>query len=108
MQCRLRPAYWLLTPSTWRYQAIVDGRLIMLRNPDVCDYVTNYFDERILPNEFVYSLVNTNRVRERSLNLSIIIDQRTRHSKSLARVISEEELSRQTLAILKRRIPITR
>lgn len=84
-----------------------DGRLFMLRNPDVCDYVTVYFDERILLNEFVYSFLNTPRARERSLNLSKIIDQRSSRSKNLARDLSKQELARQRKSILARRIPMT-
>lgn len=84
-----------------------DGRLIKLRNPNICDYVTDQFDERILPNEYVYSLLNTSRAQDRSHNLMKIIEQRSHLSETLARELSDEELTRQKNIILARRIPMT-
>ena len=85
----------------------IDGRIIMLRSPDICEYVTDYYDERILPNEYPYSLMNTRHARARSLILTNIIKKRVSYSKTLARSLSEDELSRRTQAILSRRIPMT-
>ena len=84
-----------------------DGRLIRLRNPDVCDYVTDYYDERILPNEYVYSLLQTPHALARSHNLMNVINERISRSEALARALSEDQLSRQTESILARRIPMT-
>jgi hypothetical protein len=84
------------------------GHLIMLRNPDICDYVTDQFDERILPNEYVYGLLDTPRARDRSRNLMKIIEERGRLSESLARELSDEELTIQKNMIMARRIPMTR
>ena len=85
----------------------LDGRLVMLRRPDICDYVTRQYDERILPNEYRFSLINTPRARKRARELSKIIQQRSEHSAFLARELSAQELARETRKILARRIPLT-
>jgi hypothetical protein len=79
----------------------------MLRRPDICDYVTRQYDERILPNEYRFSLVNTPRARERARELSTIIQRRSAHSASLARELNPQELALETGKILARRIPLT-
>lgn len=84
-----------------------DGRLLMLREPDICDYVTTQYDERILPNEFTYSLMETSRARQRAQDLQNIIKQRKNHSAALARKLRQDEMSVQTKKILARRIPMT-
>ena len=83
------------------------GRLTMLRNPDICDYVTEGYDERILPNDYVYSLLDTQRAQNRAQALSRIIHQRIEHATMLTRSMNEAELSRQKTLILARRIPMT-
>ena len=85
----------------------LDGRLVMLRRPDICDYVTPQYDERILPNEYRFSLINTRRASERARELSSIIQQRSEHAASLARELSPQELARETREILARSIPLT-
>lgn len=86
----------------------VNGFLIMLRKPDICDYVSDKFDERILPNDYTYSLVNTPRARNRARNLIKIIQQREYRSQALALELDQHELDKQTELILARRIPMTR
>ncbi|MDH3386805.1 MAG: hypothetical protein OEN02_02780 [Gammaproteobacteria bacterium] len=85
-----------------------DGRLLMLRNPDVCDYVTRQFDERILPNEYSYGLLSTDRAEMRARNLLRLIDRRARRAARLARELDGQELARQKSRLLARRIPMTR
>ena len=85
-----------------------DGRLVMLRRPDICDYVSVYYDERILPNEFAFSLIDTTRARERSQNLSKIIEERSQRAAALAVSLSPQELALAKKALLARRIPMTR
>jgi hypothetical protein len=84
------------------------GKLVLLRSPNACDYVTDQFDERVLPNDFVYGLLNTPRARERSRRLQSVIAERIRHAEELARDLSEQELAARTQSILARRIPMTR
>lgn len=84
------------------------GFLILLRKPDICDYVTDQFDERILPNDYTYSLVKTSRARIRAHNLIKIIEQREYRSEALALKLKQPELVRLTKSILARRIPMTR
>jgi hypothetical protein len=86
----------------------VNGFLTMLRKPDICDYVSDKFDERILPNDYTYSLVNTSRARNRARNLIKIIQQREYRSQALALELDQHELDKQTELILARRIPMTR
>ena len=85
-----------------------DGLLILLRKPEICDYVSEDFDERNLPNDFTYSLINTARARARSLDLIKIIEQRENQSEVLALNLDQQELAIQTEAILARRIPMAR
>jgi hypothetical protein len=84
-----------------------NGRLVMLRKPDICDYVTAQYDERLLPNEFTYSLMETTRARQRTQDLQKLIKQRIHASAALAQKLRDEELSAQTEKILQRRIPMT-
>lgn len=84
-----------------------DGRLVMLRNPDICDYVSAGYDERILPNEYSFSLIDGSRARKRARNLSRIIRERQQRSAELAQRLDKGELSRETKKILARRIPLT-
>ena len=84
------------------------GRLQLLRKPDICDYVSEGYDERILPNEFTYSLLDTSRARQRTQDLQRIISTRAKYSASQASALSEDELHAQKKMILARRIPMTR
>ncbi len=84
------------------------GQLVMLRSPDICDYVSDQFDERVLPNEYTYSLLKTRRAVRRSMKLMEIINQRADRSIRLTRGLSDAELARETRSILARRIPMTR
>jgi len=84
-----------------------NGRLLMLRKPDICDYVTAQYDERILPNEYTYSLMETSRARQRAQDLQNTIKLRVNHSAALAQKLRQEELSAQRKTILARRIPMT-
>jgi len=86
----------------------VNGFLTMLRRPDICDYVSDKFDERILPNDYTYSLANTSRARNRARNLIKIIQQREYRSQALALNLDQQELDKQSESILARRIPMTR
>jgi len=85
-----------------------NGRLKLLRKPDICDYVSEGYDERILPNEFTYSLLDTTRARKRTQDLQRIIASRIKYSASQASALSEEELHARKQMILARRIPMTR
>lgn len=85
-----------------------DGLLTLSRKPEICDYVSEDFDERNLPNDFTYSLINTVKARKRSLDLINIIEQREIQSAGLALNLDQQELAIQTEAILARRIPMTR
>jgi hypothetical protein len=85
-----------------------DGLLVLLRKPEICDYVSEDFDERNLPNDFTYSLINTARARTRSIDLIKIIEQRENQSEVLALNLDQQELAIQTDVILSRRIPMTR
>lgn len=84
-----------------------NGRLLMLRKPDICDYVTNQYDERILPNEYTYSLMETSRARQRAQDLQNIIKLRANHSAALPHKLGREELIAEKKMILARRIPMT-
>jgi len=84
------------------------GRLVMLRNPDVCDYVTRQFYERILPNEYTYSMLPTERANIRAQKLTTLIDERARRAAMLAHELDGRELARQKSLLLARRIPMTR
>ena len=84
------------------------GFLTMLRKPDICDYVSDQFDERILLNDYTYSLVDTPKARNLSRNLIKIIEQREYRSEALALKLNRQELDKQTKSILARRIPMTR
>jgi hypothetical protein len=85
-----------------------NGFLTMLRNPDICDYVSDQFDERILANDFTYSLLKTDKARNLSRNLVKIIEQREYRSEALALKLKRQDLVKQTESILARRIPMTR
>ena len=85
-----------------------DGLLTLSRKPEICDYVSEDFDERNLPNDFTYSLINTAKARKRSLELISIIEQRNIQSATLALNLDRQELAKQTEAILARQIPMTR
>jgi hypothetical protein len=85
-----------------------DGLLTLSRKPEICDYVSEDFDERNLPNDFTYSLINTAKASKRSLDLIRIIEQREIQSEALALNLDQQELAIQTKAILARRIPMTR
>ncbi|MCP4982615.1 MAG: hypothetical protein GY935_19230 [Gammaproteobacteria bacterium] len=84
-----------------------DGRLTLLRGPDICDYVTQQYDERILPNEFEFSLINTERAQQRSQKLKQIIAERNKRSANMANKMSTAELALYKRVILSRRIPMT-
>jgi hypothetical protein len=84
------------------------GGLTMLRYPDVCDYVTDQYDERVLANEFAFSLLNTARARQRAADLENIIAERGQLSARLARELGADELALQKNRLLARRIPMTR
>jgi len=85
-----------------------NGLLTLLRSPDICDYVSDQFDERNLPNDYTYSLIKTAKTRNRSLGLIKIIEQRENQSEALALKLNQQELAIQTESILARRIPMTR
>ncbi|MBT8433322.1 MAG: hypothetical protein KJN95_01590, partial [Gammaproteobacteria bacterium] len=85
-----------------------NGRLLMLRRPEICDYVTAQYDERILANKYTYSLLQTSRARQRARDLQNTIKLRAIHSASQAQKLQQEELSAQRKTILARRIPMTR
>ncbi|MDH3635168.1 MAG: hypothetical protein OES20_10715 [Gammaproteobacteria bacterium] len=85
-----------------------DGRLKLIRKPDICNYVSEGYDERILPNEFTYSLLDTTRARQRTQDLQRIIAARAKYSASQASALSAQELHAQKTMILARRIPMTR
>lgn len=84
-----------------------NGRLQMLREPDICDYVTAQYDERLQVNEFTFSLMDTTRAQKRAEDLQNIIKQRIYASAAMAQKLRDEELSAQTEKILQRRIPMT-
>ena len=84
-----------------------DGRLVMLRSPDICDYVSEQYDERVLPNEYSYSLTKTPRAVRKSLDLMAVINERGDRSTRLARELSKKDLALETKTILARRIPMT-
>ena len=84
-----------------------DGRLVMLRSPDICDYVTPYYDERVLPNEFSYSMLRTQRARNRAGKLARIIEARNARANQLRRERGSAEMSRLKGDLLARRIPMT-
>lgn len=83
------------------------GRLTLLRAPDICNYVTPYYDERVLPNEFAYGLLDTGRARAHARQLRQIIDARELRSAVLARELSADELLRIKQVLLARHIPMT-
>jgi len=85
-----------------------NGFLTMLRKPDICDYVSDQFDERVLENDYTYSLLKTSKARNLSRNLVKIIDQREYRSEALALKLNRQDLAKQTESILARRIPMTR
>jgi hypothetical protein len=85
-----------------------NGLLTLKRSPDICDYVSDQFDERNLPNDYTYSLIKTAKARNRSLGLINIIEQRENQSEALALKLNQQELAIQTESILARRIPMTR
>jgi hypothetical protein len=84
-----------------------DGRLLMLRMPDICDYVSAAYDERVLPNEYSFSLLSTTRARARAQDLERVIRIRQLQSDTLASSLDQRALSRETEKILARRIPLT-
>lgn len=84
-----------------------NGRLLMLRKPDICDYITAQYDERILPNEFAYSLMETTRARQRAQDLQNTIKLRIYDSAAIADNLRPEELNARKQTILARRIPMT-
>jgi hypothetical protein len=84
-----------------------DGQIHLLRQPDICDYVTVQFDERVLLNDFVYGLLDSTHARERSQNLLEVISQRSKQSATLVRDLSMEQLILQKKSILTRHIPMT-
>jgi hypothetical protein len=85
----------------------LDGRLVLLRKPDICDYVTPQYDERILPNEFVYSAIETDRAESRSRALLDVIEAREQHAARQARELDASDLALIRSALLSRRIPMT-
>ena len=85
-----------------------NGYLVMLRKPDICDYISDQFDERVLENDYTYSLLQSSKARNRSSNLMKIIDQREYRSEALALKLNRRDLVQQTESILARRIPMTR
>ena len=85
----------------------LDGSLVMLRSPDICEYVTEQYDERILTNDFTYSLLKTDKARKRSSELQRIITEREQRSATLAQALTAAELESHKQLILARRIPMT-
>ena len=83
------------------------GRLVLRRNPEICDYVTPFFDERVLTNDYTYSMLKTDRAQLRGQHLAEIIEHRAANAASLARENSELELGRAKSRLLARRIPMT-
>lgn len=83
------------------------GRLLLLRKPDICDYVTRQFDERVLPNEFTYSMIDTDRADFRSRALLEIIDSRATRAARLSRKLDAGDLALLKTSMLSRRIPMT-
>lgn len=84
-----------------------DGRLTLLRNPDICDYVTVQYDERVLENEFVFGLLDTTRARDRSNALQRVIEARRIRATWLAVELDGAELLDHKRSLLARRIPMT-
>ena len=84
-----------------------DGRLVLMRRPEICDYVTPYYDERVLPNEFAYSLLDTGSARQHARALREIIADRERRAEDLSRELSADDLLRIKQGLLARRIPMT-
>ena len=86
----------------------LNGRLLMLRKPDICAYVTPQFDERVLPNEYTYSMIETNRAESRAEALLEIIAEREARAKRLTHELDPADLELIKTALLSRRIPMTR
>jgi len=84
-----------------------DGRLVLLRAPDICDYVSPNYDERVLTNDFAYSMLRTQRAARRAQTLNLIIAQREARARSLMREIASPEMARVKADLLARRIPLT-
>lgn len=85
----------------------LDGRLVLMRKPDICDYITPQYDERILPNEFVYSTIETDRAESRTRVLLDTIEAREQRAARLARELDAGDLALIRTALLSRRIPMT-
>lgn len=85
----------------------LDGRLALLRRPDICDYVTPQFDERVLQNEFTFSMIETDRAKSHSQDLLGIIAEREARSARLANELDPADLKLIKTALLSRRIPMT-
>ena len=79
----------------------------MLRSPDICEYVTEQYDERILTNDFTYNLLKTDKARKRSSELQRIITEREQRSATLAQALTAAQLESHKQLILARRIPMT-
>lgn len=85
-----------------------NGSLVMLRSPDICEYVTEQYDERVLPNDFTYSQLKTDMARKHSTELQRIISEREQQSAALAQELTAAQLESHKQLILARRIPMTR
>ena len=84
------------------------GRLVLIRQPDICDYVTRQFDERVLPNEYSFGSFDTARSRQRAESIRAVIAQREQQARQYASELSPEELEIRTRQLLTRRILMTR
>ena len=84
------------------------NRLILLRRPDICSYVTRQFDERVLPNEYWFGSLDTARARQRSENLKRMIAEREQKARQYANELSPHDLRFHTDLLLSRRLPMTR
>ncbi|HKJ50281.1 MAG TPA: hypothetical protein VKB27_02205 [Gammaproteobacteria bacterium] len=84
-----------------------DGRLVLLRKPDICDYVTPQYDERVLPNQFTYSMIDTERAETHARALLDIIAAREARASRLSRELDPADLALIKTALLSRRIPMT-
>lgn len=83
------------------------GRLVLRRNPEICDYVSPFFDERLLVNEYTYGRLSEERAQSRGRQLAAVIERRAAEAASLARESSGLELGRAKSRLLARRIPLT-
>lgn len=82
----------------------LDGTLVVARQVDVCNHVTPHFDERVLPNEYVFSSLESDQTRERRRQLRAVIAQREERARLMAINMSKADLERVRDRLLKRRL----